>query len=179
MSRVEYVVNRLTGEKIPRPVPMDKEVLFPGGVMITETDPKGFITYANRRFCNMTGYSRRELVGAPHSLIRHPDMPKEIFASMWDTIKKGQIWRGYVKNIRKDGCYYWVLVYIQPKYDEENRVVGYIAGRKVARRDQVARMEELYALCRSGQIVPEEILHCNYDEMLKSGSKLHDRVKKS
>ncbi|WP_456451523.1 PAS domain-containing protein [Hydrogenimonas sp.] len=171
MSKAEYVVNVYTQERIPRPRPVEKEVPFHGGVMITETDARGVITYANRRFCEMTGYTKRELVGSPHSLIRHPDMPKEVFESMWKTIRSGKIWRGYVKNIRKDGSYYWVLVYIQPKKDAEGKLLGYVAGRKVARRDQVERMERLYEMCRNGEAVPDEILACNYDEMLKSGDR--------
>jgi PAS domain S-box-containing protein len=171
MKKVRYVVNKITGEKIPRPEPIDEEVPFPGGVMITETDLSGVITYANRRFCQMTGYSRRELVGSPHSLIRHPDMPEAAFKGMWETIRQGKIWRGYVKNMRKDGRYYWVLVYIQPKLDEHGEVVGYVAGRKTAYPEEVARMERLYRMLREENVTDHETFQSRYDELLKSGAK--------
>ena len=113
-----------------RPVPIDVEVKFEGGNMITETDMHGKITYVNRLFVQMSGYDKDELIGKPHSLIRHPDMPKCCFKSMWDTVSKGEPWEGYVKNLRKDGAYYWVVVMVTPKYDENGQMCGYIAVRK-------------------------------------------------
>ena len=80
---------------------LDEEHLFQGRVIISETDLKGVITYANRKFCEISGYSAEELVGKPHNIIRHPDMPKEAFAKVWSTIQSGQIWHGLVKNLRK------------------------------------------------------------------------------
>ena len=129
------IKNIKSGEVFLPPLPIDEEVPFRGGVMITETDTAGIITYANRKFREMTGYSKEELVGSPHSINRHPDMPKAAFKEMWETIKKGNYWEGYVKNIRKDGKYYLVLVWIKPKRDENGNIVGYIAGRKVPDRD--------------------------------------------
>jgi PAS domain S-box-containing protein len=167
----DHVVNTLTGERIPRPKPLEEEVPFDGGVMITETDLRGIITYANRKFCEMTGYSRSELVGSPHSLIRHPDMPEAAFKGMWETIRAGKIWRGYVKNIRKDGRYYWVLVYIQPKLDENGKMVGYIAGRKVAFPEEVARVENLYRMLKEEKLADHEIFRSQYDELLRAGAK--------
>ena len=177
VGTAEEIVNRISGEKIARPEPVDEEVVFGGGVMITETDLTGVITYANRKFCEMTGFSREELIGTPHSLIRHPDMPDGIFRSMWKTIRKRKIWRGYIKNIRKDGRYYWVLVYVQPKVDEKGELVGYIAGRKEAYPEEVEKIVEVYDRCRREGVFDEELLECNYDEMLKSGSKLDTPVK--
>lgn len=113
-----------------RPTPTDVEVKFEGGNMITETDLHGRITYVNRLFVQMSGYSKEELIGTPHSIIRHPDMPKCCFDVMWKTIRKGYTWEGYVKNLRKDGAYYWVVVMVSPKYDENGKLCGYIAVRK-------------------------------------------------
>jgi PAS domain S-box-containing protein len=127
--------NIKTGQEIVKPDPVDEEVPFDGGVMITETDTAGIITYANRKFREMTGYTKEELIGSPHSINRHPDMPKIAFKQMWDTIKQGEYWEGYVKNMRKDGRYYLVVVWIKPKFDEEGNIVGYIAGRKIPDRD--------------------------------------------
>ena len=114
-----------------RPEPIDEEVIFDGRSLISETDTKGNITFVNRKFVEMTGYSKKEVVGHPHNILRHPDMPKVAFEAMWKIIKEGKIWDGYVKNLRKDGKYYWVDVHIVPKKDENGKLIGYIASRKV------------------------------------------------
>ncbi len=143
------IINSITGKEIIKPDPVNQEVYFDGGVMITETDPAGIITYANRKFRDMTVYSKEELIGAPHSINRHPDMPKAAFAGMWKEIKDGEMWEGYVKNMRKDGKYYWVIVWIKPKYDNDGKLTGYIAGRKVPNRDMVDKMEEEYKILKA------------------------------
>ena len=114
-----------------RPEPIDEEVEFDGRSLISETDTKGNITFVNRKFVEMTGYSKKEVVGHPHNILRHPDMPKAAFEGMWKIIKEGKVWDGYVKNLRKDGKYYWVDVHIVPKKDENGTIIGYIASRKV------------------------------------------------
>jgi len=138
------IENTITGEKIFKSNPIDEEVEFDGGVMITETDTKGIITYANRKFREMTGFTKEELIGSPHSINRHPDMPKGAFRGMWKIISANKTWSGYVKNLRKDGKFYWVLVYITPKVNENNKIIGYIAGRKIASRTAIKEAEELY-----------------------------------
>ena len=117
-----------------RPEPVDEEVLFDGRSLISETDTNGIITFINRKFTEMTLYSKEEAIGQPHSILRHPDMPKAAFEGMWKIIKEGKIWEGYVKNLRKDGKYYWVVVHIVPKLDAEGGVIGYIASRKMPDR---------------------------------------------
>ncbi|BBG66250.1 putative PAS/PAC sensor protein [Hydrogenimonas sp.] len=140
-----HVINSLTGMKIAKPEPVDEEVPFDGGVMITETDTAGIITYANRKFRMMTGYTKEELIGSPHSINRHPDMPKAAFKTMWETIKRGDMWEGYVKNLRKDGKFYWVIVWIKPKLDADGKIIGYIAGRKVPNRQEIKAAAIKYA----------------------------------
>ena len=125
------IKNIITGKEISKPDPVDEEVIFDGGVMITETDTAGVITYANRKFRELTGYSKEDLIGAPHNINRHPDMPKAAFKGMWETIKDGNYWEGYVKNMTADGKYYNVIVWIKPKRDNEGNIIGYIAGRKI------------------------------------------------
>jgi len=143
------ITNSITKEKIVKPNPVDEEVLFTGGVMITETDPAGIITYANRKFRDMTGYPKNQLIGSPHNINRHPDMPKAAFKEMWNKIKEGEMWEGYVKNMRKDGKFYWVIVWIKPKYNREGKLTGYIAGRKVPNRDLVEKMEQEYKILKA------------------------------
>ncbi|MCK9338052.1 MAG: response regulator [Arcobacteraceae bacterium] len=99
--------------------------------LISETDDRGIITYANDSFCEISGYSKEELIGQPHSIIRHPDMPKEIFEDIWGTIKSGNSWRGKIKNKTKNDDYYYVDAHISPIYeDNENTILkGYLAVR--------------------------------------------------
>ncbi len=133
----KIIKNIITDKSITKPDPVDIEIPFDGGVMITETDTAGIITYANRKFRNMTGYSKEELIGSPHSINRHPDMPKAAFKGMWETIKGGNYWEGLVKNMNNEGKYYLVEVWIKPKFDENNNIVGYIAGRKIPDRERM------------------------------------------
>ncbi len=128
-----------------RPTPIDQEVPFDGRSLISETDTKGIITYVNRKFVEMTGYSAKEAVGQPHNILRHPDMPKVGFEGMWKVIKSGKVWEGYVKNLRKDGKYYWVIVHIVPKLDENGNIIGYIASRKMPDRSQLKIVISQYA----------------------------------
>jgi len=124
--------NTITNEDIFKSLPIDNEITFDGGMMITETDTKGIIVYANRKFLEMTGFTKKEIIGSPHSINRHPDMPSQAFRALWKTITANKVWRGFVKNMAKDGSFYWALVYIQPKLDDEGNTIGYVAGRKVA-----------------------------------------------
>ncbi|MDY0116208.1 MAG: PAS domain-containing protein [Sulfurimonadaceae bacterium] len=125
--------------------PINKEFTFDGRVIISQTDLKGIITYANRKFSEVSGYTVKELVGQPHNIIRHPDMPKALFQRVWETIKGGQAWTGLLKNMRKDGTYYWVDAEILPILDENMQVVGYISARKAASRKDVKENEEIYS----------------------------------
>jgi len=114
---------------------IDEEVTFEdvGALnrsVVTRTDLDGVITFVNKTFCKLSAYSKEELVGQQHSIVRHPDMPKAAFKNMWDTIKKNQKWHGFVKNLRKDGKYYWTEAFIEPLFDENNQKIGYMAARK-------------------------------------------------
>jgi aerotaxis receptor len=127
-----------------RPKPVDEEVFFDGKTLISETDTKGIITFVNRKFVEMSGYTKEEALGQPHSLLRHPDMPKAAFAEMWKIVQSGKMWEGYVKNLRKDGRFYWVIVNIIPKYDENHIIVGYTASRKIPNRDMINKISLQY-----------------------------------
>lgn len=138
------IKNIKTGKTIVKPEPVDEEVPFDGGVMITETDTAGIITYANRKFRDLTGYTKEELIGSPHNINRHPDMPKAAFKGMWDTIKAGKYWEGHVKNMTKEGKYYLVVVSIKPKWDADGNIIGYIAARKIPDKNAMNEALELY-----------------------------------
>ena len=108
----------------------DIEAPYPGGkLIVSRTDLEGIITHVNRAFVEMSGFSKEELVGQPHYILRHPDMPKEAYKDLWDTVKAGEKWHGYVKNLRKDGGYYLVYATVLPNI-RNGEVVGYTSVRR-------------------------------------------------
>jgi len=125
-------------------MPIDEEFIYEGNVIVSQTDLQGVIVYANRKFCEISAYKRNELINKPHNIIRHPDMPKAAFQKMWETISGGQAWNGLVKNLRKDGLYYWVDTEILPIVDNEKNITGYIAARKPASRKNIDETQEIY-----------------------------------
>ena len=110
-----------------------------------ETDEKGIIIYANDDFCDIAGYSKEELIGKPHSMVRHKDMPKKAFKSLWETVKSGNIWTGYVKNATKNGGYYWVFATVYP-FESCDGSNGYISCRRKASTKEIADAVELYKI---------------------------------
>jgi len=121
-----------------------QEYLFPeSSIIITKTDLKGKITFVSPDFINISGYTEEELIGKPHNLIRHPDMPKAAFKDLWDTIEKGLPWNGYVKNRRKNGDYYWVEATVTP-IRENGKINGYMSVRKKPSRERIKEAEVLY-----------------------------------
>jgi aerotaxis receptor len=128
----------------------DRETQVPEGVFIySRTDLKGVITEANAAFANLSGYAVEEMVGKPHNLVRHPDMPKEAFADMWRSLKANRPWQGVVKNRRKDGGYYWVLANAAP-VREGGRVIGFQSLRRKPSREQIKDASEAYRKMLAG-----------------------------
>ena len=130
-----------------QPVSQREYVLSEETVLISRSDLKGNVTYANPTFVEVSGYSREELIGAPHNLLRHPDMPEAAYADFWKTIQAGETWQGVVKNRRKNGDYYWVHATVAPLRDGE-RIAGYTSVRRKAPANAVARAEKVYAEIR-------------------------------
>ncbi|KMN21473.1 methyl-accepting chemotaxis protein [Pseudomonas helleri] len=118
--------------------------------LISTTDTKGVITYCNDDFVDISGFSRDELVRAPHNLVRHPDVPSAVFEHMWSTLKKGMPWMGIVKNRCKSGDHYWVNAYVTPVFENE-RVVGYESVRVKPTAEQIRRAEALYQRLNRGK----------------------------
>ena len=129
-----------------RPTPIDKEkVLDPKKYIVSKTDPKGVIEYGNDYFVEITGYSEAELLGKPHNIIRHPDMPQIVFKMMWDRINRAQNIMAVVKNLAKDGSYYWVVTEFEPKVDPiSNDIISHTAFRKAAPKKAVDTMAPIY-----------------------------------
>ena len=116
---------------VERPTPIDKEVGWnKSQVVISETDVYGRITNVNDVFCNVCVYSPEEMIGQPHSIIRHPDMPKLVFKLLWDNLKVGNNFIGVIKNLAKSGEYYWVITDFEMRRDATGNITHYIARRK-------------------------------------------------
>ncbi len=126
------------------PEPIDEEHRFSNGLILSSTDLKGIITYANRKFCEVANYTKQELIGKNHNIIRHPDMPKAAFKDLWDTIQQGKEWSGVVKNLRKDGKYYWVYSHITPIIDDSGKITGYTAALRPASENEIEESVALY-----------------------------------
>ncbi len=123
---------------------MNKEVKMPEDmIIVTETDSRGIIKFANEDFCKIAGYSLEELVGQPHNKVRHEDMPKAAFSDLWKTIQSGNIWKGIVKNKTKDGGYYWVNATAYSSKTSSNEL-RYISVRVKPTEEEVLNAINLY-----------------------------------
>lgn len=131
--------------RLNMPVTQREYVLRDGIAIISKTDAKGRITHVNRDFVESSGYTESELIGQPHNLLRHPDMPAEAFRDLWETIRAGRPWSGLVKNRRKDGDHYWVRASVTPLEDG-----GYMSVRQKPGREEVLEAERLYRAMREG-----------------------------
>lgn len=116
--------------------------------ILSETDSKGMIIYANDTFCKMAGYELEDLIGEPHNMVRHPDMPRIAFKGLWDDIQSKGFWTGFVKNIRRDRGYYWVHATALRRV-HSNGDVTYLSIRRVPDRSDVEACTKLYAELRS------------------------------
>ena len=124
---------------------MNETILDEYAFLVSETDEKGIISFANDDFCKIAEYEISELVGRPHNMVRHKDMPKKAFKSLWDTVKQGQIWTGYVKNATKSGGYYWVFATVYP-FESCDGNKGYLSCRRKASTQEINEAIELYKI---------------------------------
>ena len=111
--------------------------------LVSETDAKGTILFANEDFCKIAEYDIDELIGKPHNMVRHKDMPKLAFKSLWDTVQKGEVWTGYVKNVTKSGGYYWVFATVYP-FESCDGSKGYLSCRRKASTEEIDAAIKLY-----------------------------------
>ncbi len=125
--------------------PRNEEIELRNNVYIeSDTDPKGIITYANDYFAEISGYAPEELIGQPHNIVRHPDMPRILFKILWDRLKAGENFVAAVKNLAKDGRYYWVFTDFETVRDETGKTVGYKAIRKKISHHVTDLLDPLY-----------------------------------
>ncbi|WP_346620431.1 PAS domain-containing protein [Blastococcus montanus] len=113
-------------------------------LIVSKTDPRGVITYANDVFLRVSGYGQEEVLGQPHNLIRHPEMPRAVFKLLWDTLGAGQEVFAYINNLAVDGGHYWVLAHVTPSYDAAHRLTGYHSNRRRPARGAVQRIVPIY-----------------------------------
>ncbi|MFN8546472.1 MAG: PAS domain-containing protein [Candidatus Eisenbacteria bacterium] len=130
---------------LTRPQPTGIERFFDKDeIIVSKTDLTGKITYANRVFVRVSGYTEAELLGAPHSILRHPDMPRCVFKLLWDTIQSGREIFAYVVNLSKNGDHYWVHAHVTPSFDGAGKIVGYHSNRRVPDRAKVDKIAGIY-----------------------------------
>lgn len=126
-------------------VPTQSErVMGDDDFIVSKTDTRGIITYGNRIFIEMSKYDEKELLGIQHNIIRHPDMPRTVFKLLWDTISQGNEIFAFVKNLAKDGSFYWVFANVTPSFDEKGKIIGYFSVRRKPNRDAIRVIEQVY-----------------------------------
>ena len=124
----------------------------PDEIIVSKTDAKGHITYANRVFLRVSGYTEAELIGQPHNLIRHESMPRCVFKLLWDELEAGNEVFAYVVNQSKNGDHYWVLAHVTPTFDSDGEIVGYHSSRRVPERAAVDAATALYRDLRAEEV---------------------------
>lgn len=121
------------------------------GLIVSKTDTRGIITYANETFCRVAQYAETELVGQSQNIVRHPDMPRSIFQLLWETIAAGEEIFAYIVNLAKTGDHYWVFAHVTPTFDAGRRIVGYHSSRRVPSRAAVDKVIPLYRELRAAE----------------------------
>ena len=155
-----------------RPTPTQTERHFgEDEIIVSKTDVKGRILYANDVFCRIGEYAEHELVGQPHSILRHPDMPRCVFQLLWETISAGRECFAYVKNMAKSGDYYWVLAHVTPSFDAQGRIDGYHSNRRRPEKQALERVIPLYR-----DLLAEEARHADRKQGQAAGYALLQRL---
>lgn len=121
-----------------------EKVMREDDFIVSKTDMKGRITYGNRIFIEFSGYSEHELLGTQHNIIRHPDMPRAVFKLLWDTIQEKRECNAYVKNLAKDGGFYWVFANVTPNFDKDGNITGFFSVRRKPKASAVKTLTGLY-----------------------------------
>ena len=172
---------RLSKLDAPKSINNNEKMLSENAFIVSKTDTKGYITYCNRVFVEMAGWSRFELIGANHNIIRHPHMPKIAFKIAWDLIQSKKEFFGFVKNLRKDGGFYWVFAYITADLDLNGNIIGYTSFRKKPSRKGIETLEPIYLKLVEAEKVAgmsasyellKEVLGANDENVIEKYNKL-------
>ena len=136
-------------------------------IIVSKTDLRGVLTYANDVFLRVSGYDERDVIGQPHNIIRHPDMPRSVFKLLWDTLKDGRELFAYVVNLSGDGAHYWVLAHVTPTRGANGDIVGYHSNRRTPDPEGLRAIKELYA-----DLLAEERRHSHAPDAIAAGTRL-------
>ncbi len=139
----------LRGSLARQPIAPQECVFADHEIIVSKTDTRGVITYANNIFLRIAGYTREEVMGKPHNMIRHPDMPRCVFKLLWERLREGKEIFAYVVNATKHGDYYWVFAHVTPTFDEAGKIIGYHSNRRCPRRSAIDAVIPLYAQLRA------------------------------
>jgi len=140
-----YLYNQRFYEMTSKVTPNNREtVLVDNKIIVSKTDTKGRITYMNEYFIEVSRYQEDELLGKPHNIIRHPDMPRAVFKLLWDTIQAGKEINAYVINLAKDGSHYWVFANVTPSFDKHGNIIGYFSVRRKPSQQALEVIKPLY-----------------------------------
>ena len=139
----------------------------PGQIIVSKTDTKGRLTYINDLFLEIADYTESEVIGQPHNIIRHPDMPRCVFKLLWDTLSEGKEIFAYVVNRTKGGDHYWVLAHVTPNLDSNGAIIGYHSSRRVPQKSALEKIKPIYV-----QLLAEERSHANSKDGLAASSKM-------
>lgn len=156
-----------------RPKPTSAEMVMRENDFITsKTDLRGKIIYCNEIFIEFAKYDEAYLIGAPHSVVRHPDMPRAIFQLLWDTIQSGKELNSYVKNLASDGSFYWVFANVTPVFDKDNKIVGYYSVRRKPKKSALSFIVPFYK-----EMVEIESRGSKKEGLQNSTNRLHEFLK--
>jgi PAS domain S-box-containing protein len=136
-------------------------------IIVSKTDPQGRITYVNDEYLRVSAYAESDLIGAPHSIIRHPDMPRSVFRLLWDTLQDGRELFAYIVNLAGDGAHYWVLAHVTPTFGAGGRIVGFHSNRRTASPEALAAVRPLYE-----ELLREERRHPSTPDAVTAGTRL-------
>jgi len=152
-----------------RIIPTSEEIRMANDdLIVSKTDIKGKITYCNRQFINISGYNESELLGQPHKIIRHPEMPKAVYRLLWETIKKQDEFFGVVKNLCKNGAYYWTFANVTPSFDDKGNVVGYYSVRRQPKKGLIKIIAPLY----QQMLIEEQKYNNNPEQAINASMKI-------
>ena len=143
----------------------------PDELIVSKTDVRGVITYANDVFLRVSRYELDEVIGRPHNLIRHPEMPRAVFALLWQTLSEGRELFAYIDNLASDGAHYWVLAHVTPSYSADGAVIGYHSNRRRPSPGAIRTVAPLYR-----RLVEEERRHPTAKAAVAASSRLLDEL---
>jgi len=136
-------------------------------LIVSKTNTKGLITYANDIFLRLAGFREEEVINQPHNLIRHPDMPRAVFKLLWNKIQSGHEIFAYVVNMSNNGAHYWVLAHVTPSYDNKGNIIGYHSNRRLPRKSAIEAIKPVYA-----RLLAEEKRHNNPSAAIEASTQL-------